>query len=297
MDNDSTNGAEGSQNAESAGRKCPACGAENQPDAESCSECGQRFLPAQVHYRSVGEALGVQPEEEASARPSEGPRGSDRAEGAAKHGALLGEELQRIAEQKRAEGQQRKEEQQRAEPQEAGSEFRYIFTPQSVEAQTRRAGLGRRALAVLLDWVAVYLVFTVMLYFIGAETVVAEAERVLMEQGFTAFADPEALPASLGQAAWVLTALMWALLIGLSAAFTTYGGSTPGKALTGIRVTMFDGSEVGWWPALLRSAFLWVFTYLTVGLYLVFAALYCLIDPYGRSIHDIVAGTRVVRGR
>lgn len=285
MEYDSTKraGNEGDAAAQS-GRKCPVCGANNEANAEACRECGQRFLPTQVHYRSVGEALGVPHEDTEPAPGRESPLDYESRRDAPEARAQAQEEQRIASEQRRAE-----------EPEDQGSQFRYLFTPQVMEAPAKPAGLGKRTVALALDWVAVYLVFTFVLYFIGADTVVAEVERLFLEQGFAAFADPEALPASLGQAIWILTVLMWSLLIGLHAAFTAYGGSTPGKAIMGIKVTKFDGSEVGLGAALLRSAFLWVFTYLTMGLYLVFAAIYTLIDPYGRSIHDIVAGTRVLR--
>lgn len=290
MDNDETNGAGGEGQAVQQGRRCPVCGADNKPDAEVCSECGQRFQPSRVRYRSVGEALGVHPEDK---EPDYGAHHSPDFERSndALEAKARAEEEQRIASGQRRAMEQRQQEQSEDE----GSQFRYLFTPQVIEAPVKPAGLGKRTLALALDWVTVYLVFTIVLYFIGADTVVAEIERLFMEQGFAAFAQPEALPASLEHAMLVLTVLMWSLLIGLYTAFTAYGGSTPGKMVAGIRVTKLDGSEVGWWPALLRSAFLWGFTYLTMGLYLVFAGLYCLIDPFGRSIHDIVAGTRVLR--
>jgi uncharacterized RDD family membrane protein YckC len=291
MEYDSTKRAENEgDTAAQSGRKCPVCGANIVPDAEACPECGQRFQPSSVRYRSVGEALGVHPEDKEPDYKAHHSNDFEKS-GDAPEARAQGEEEQRVAaEQRRAMEQPRQE-----LPEDEGSQFRYLFTPQVVEAQVKPASLGKRTLALALDWVTVYLVFTIVLYFIGAETVVAEVESIFLERGWAAFADPEALPAGVGHAMELLTVLILALLIGLYAVFTAYGGSTPGKAIMGIKVTKFDGSEVGLGAALLRSAFLWVFTYLTMGLYLVFAGLYCLIDPYGRSVHDIVAGTRVTR--
>lgn len=68
------------------------------------------------------------------------------------------------------------------------------------------------------------------------------------------------------------------------------GGQTPGKKLVGLAVVGEDGEEIGYARALLR----WV-AYLLALLPLGFGLLMALFHPRRRGLHDLLAGTCVVR--
>ncbi|MGH3786092.1 MAG: RDD family protein [Pseudonocardiaceae bacterium] len=76
-----------------------------------------------------------------------------------------------------------------------------------------------------------------------------------------------------------------ALFAALTALSIALLGRTPGHAVAGLRVAQLDGRPAGFAPAVLR----------TVLLCLVIPPLVC--DADGRSLHDRVAGTIVLRTR
>jgi uncharacterized RDD family membrane protein YckC len=77
---------------------------------------------------------------------------------------------------------------------------------------------------------------------------------------------------------------------GYLVAFTTAGGQTIGKMLTGIRVMTEEGTRVDLGRAVLRAGGCLV-SLLTAGL----AYLPALFSADSRALHDRLAGTRVVR--
>jgi uncharacterized RDD family membrane protein YckC len=69
-----------------------------------------------------------------------------------------------------------------------------------------------------------------------------------------------------------------------------YRGQTPGKILLGLQVMRWDGQEIGYGRAFLR----WIgyfFAMVPFGLGFVWV----LFDPRRRGLHDVLAGTCVVR--
>lgn len=72
---------------------------------------------------------------------------------------------------------------------------------------------------------------------------------------------------------------------------SAWHGQTPGKKAIGLRVVSADGAPLGWLAAitrnLLRTADMLPFGY-AAGL------VACLVDPHGRRLGDMVAGTLVV---
>ncbi|MFQ5847576.1 MAG: RDD family protein [Candidatus Methylomirabilales bacterium] len=68
------------------------------------------------------------------------------------------------------------------------------------------------------------------------------------------------------------------------------GGQTPGKMLLGLQVVRWDGGEIGYGRAFLR----WV-GYFVALLPLGFGVILALFHPRRRGLHDLLAGTCVVR--
>lgn len=70
-------------------------------------------------------------------------------------------------------------------------------------------------------------------------------------------------------------------------------GKTIGKLLTGLTIVQTDGTRVRIGKILLRNTIGYLLTVLTLGLGFLISA----VNSSGRSLHDFVAGTIVVRGR
>lgn len=68
------------------------------------------------------------------------------------------------------------------------------------------------------------------------------------------------------------------------------GGQTPGKMLLRVKVVRWDGEEIGYGRAFVR----WMGYYLSFGL-LGIGFLWVLVDPRRRGLHDVLAGTAVIR--
>lgn len=73
--------------------------------------------------------------------------------------------------------------------------------------------------------------------------------------------------------------------------FTGYGGQTPGKMLLGIKVIRTDGTEVGYARAFLREAPGKLISTLPFGLGFFLIG----IQPEKRGLHDLLAGTSVIK--
>jgi uncharacterized RDD family membrane protein YckC len=86
-----------------------------------------------------------------------------------------------------------------------------------------------------------------------------------------------------------LTAVVAAIInLGVLPGFT---GKTLGKWATGLRIERFNGEELGIWRALVRHFVGYPLSFLVLGLGFLIAAL----TVNGRGLHDIIAGTIVVR--
>lgn len=91
------------------------------------------------------------------------------------------------------------------------------------------------------------------------------------------------------EAVGLLTAICVAFLdLGVLAGLT---GRTVGKWATGLRIERNDGGEPGIGTALLRHFIGYPVSFLTLGLGFLLAAL----SERGRALHDLIAGTVVVR--
>jgi uncharacterized RDD family membrane protein YckC len=84
----------------------------------------------------------------------------------------------------------------------------------------------------------------------------------------------------------VVTLLNFVLVAGLS-------GRTLGKWFAGLRIERKDGVPLSFWRALVRHLVGYPVTLLTLG----FGFLLAAFHPRGRALHDLLAGTVVVRTR
>ncbi len=143
--------------------------------------------------------------------------------------------------------------------------FREVVTPEGVALQLPAAGPVPRALAWGID-LAIRL---------GILMLVAMVLGVL---------------GAAGQGLYLI--VMFLIFWGYPILFEAlWNGQTPGKKAMGLRVVNGDGAPVGWLPAitrnLLRTVDMLPFGY-TAGL------ITCLVDPHGRRLGDLVAGTLVL---
>jgi uncharacterized RDD family membrane protein YckC len=88
----------------------------------------------------------------------------------------------------------------------------------------------------------------------------------------------------------VLTIVVAALGLGVLPGLT---GLTAGKWAAGLRILRDDGSEIGIGRAFLRHFIGYPLSFITLGLGFLAAA----VTPRGRGLHDLIAGTIVVRER
>ncbi len=153
-----------------------------------------------------------------------------------------------------------------------------IVTPDRIELDFEVAGLGSRALALLIDVALIVAGFFVL--FLAASM-----------GGFAAVAVGGAV-GSLGTALLVLVLFLaqWGYFVLFEA---LGGGQTPGKRTAGIRVVRDDGFPIGWREAVLRNlvraADNMPFPSFLVG------ALSIGLSRRGQRLGDLLAGTMVVR--
>ena len=157
-----------------------------------------------------------------------------------------------------------------------------LSLPAEVRAASRPvlvyAGFFRRAIALLID-VPFLLLLTVLamalasLAAVGGGTVAGDVTRevVLLASG---------------------AALAMILVVSLAyhAVCWGQGGQTPGKMLMRVKVVRWDGEEIGYGRAVLR----WIGYFLAL-LPLGLGFLWVLFDSRRRGLHDILAGTCVIR--
>ena len=146
-----------------------------------------------------------------------------------------------------------------------------VATPRAT-VDLRSSGLVPRTLALAIDGLLLAAIDAGVLYFTLAIAGLSFAELRLLPP----------IP---------LAAFLLILDGGYLITFTTAGGQTIGKMLTGIRVMGDDGQRVDTAGAVLR-AFGCLITLGTVGL----GYLPVFFSADGRALHDRIAGTRVVKG-
>ena len=95
---------------------------------------------------------------------------------------------------------------------------------------------------------------------------------------------------SLGPGVWVAVVILWLLDFLL---LPLLRGQTLGKMLTGLTILNIDGSSIGLGRILVRNVFGYLVTALTFGLGFLMTA----VNTSGRTLHDFLSGTIVVRGR
>ncbi len=93
-----------------------------------------------------------------------------------------------------------------------------------------------------------------------------------------------------GPAVWLIIIVLWIINFLL---LPLLRGQTLGKMLTGLTILRMDGTNIGLGRILLRNVFGYLITALTLGLGFMFSA----VSSTGRSLHDFLSGTIVVRGR
>ncbi|WP_405772419.1 RDD family protein [Streptomyces sp. NBC_01538] len=148
-----------------------------------------------------------------------------------------------------------------------------LVTGEAVALELRPAKLPSRALAMLLDLVAIGLVYTVV-------TIVVVMSTASLD---------EAAQAALAVAAFIL------VLVGAPIAVETLShGRSLGKMACGLRVVRDDGGPIRFRHALVRGAVGVVEILMTFG---VVACIASLVSARGRRLGDVVAGTLVVRER
>jgi uncharacterized RDD family membrane protein YckC len=146
-------------------------------------------------------------------------------------------------------------------------------TPESVELEFTLAGVGSRALALLID----YLLWMVILIVL-----------------FTAFAFLYYLVAKIdGAAKWIIAIqilIFFVVYIGYFIFFETlWQGQTPGKRYAKIRVIRDDGRNVGLQQAIMRSLLRTVDDVFSLGLLMI------LFTKQEKRLGDLVAGTIVIQ--
>lgn len=96
--------------------------------------------------------------------------------------------------------------------------------------------------------------------------------------------------ASVAPIAWIIGFLLTTVNLIL---FPMWRGQSLGKLLTGLTIVGLDGSSVSPVTLLKRNLIGYFVTLLTIGIGFFVAAL----NRRGRSLHDLIGGTMVIRGR
>lgn len=156
-----------------------------------------------------------------------------------------------------------------------------IQTPESVELEFTLAGIGNRALALLVDYFAVFLLLSLVSIF--TSFISEQLTSILLALG----SGSEGLDLWLVAIALLATAaIYWGYFVGFEA---YWQGQTPGKRLTKIRVINDNGKPEGIFQATLRSLLRPVDDILFIGFFCI------LFSPQEKRIGDWLAGTLVVQ--
>jgi uncharacterized RDD family membrane protein YckC len=144
----------------------------------------------------------------------------------------------------------------------------------------RPAGVFRRAVAMLIDWMIVSLLYS------GFLVVGVWGASLGARAANARFLSADLVDALSGSFVLLWIGLSWVYITW----FTHHGGQSPGKMLCGIRIVSMDGREPSWGQAMLRPAG-YVLSWLPLGLGFVLAAF----PPSKRALHDRLTDTRVIR--
>ncbi|PYS84267.1 MAG: hypothetical protein DMF67_05775 [Acidobacteria bacterium] len=141
-----------------------------------------------------------------------------------------------------------------------------------LNSERLRAPFSLRCGALLIDYILMVgvLAFATMLARVFGDT--RRGSAVVLTAGYVAVG--------------VVALLNFVVVAGLS-------GRTLGKWVAGLRVVRKDGARMSFARSLLRHVVGYALTALTLGLGFLLAAL----SPRGRALHDLLAGTVVVRSR
>ncbi len=154
-----------------------------------------------------------------------------------------------------------------------------IRTPESIELEFTLAGIGNRALALLIDYVALNLSL-LSIYFLGAFLIFS-----LRLGGALVRFSPSAQ--------WLIALLgltLFGLYVGYFVGFEAFWqGQTPGKRWVKIRVIRDDAQPIGLFQATLRALMRPVDDILFVGF------LFVLLGKREKRVGDWLAGTLVVQ--
>ncbi len=151
-----------------------------------------------------------------------------------------------------------------------------LQTPESVELEFTLAGIGNRALALLIDYIALF--FTLFVFWVVWIVLVSQLQKLLTQL-------------DLGK---------WLLAIAILINFFVYmgyfvffevlwQGQTPGKRYTKIRVIRDDGRRVGLQQATLRSLLRPIDDTLFIGAFLI------MLGRQEKRLGDMAAGTLVIQ--
>ncbi len=146
-------------------------------------------------------------------------------------------------------------------------------TPESVELEFTLAGVGSRALALLIDYLLWMVILTVLLTVFGfLYYLVAKID---------------------GAAKWIISIqllIFFVVYVGYFIFFETlWQGQTPGKRYAKIRVIRDDGRNAGLQQAIMRSLLRTVDDVFSLGLILI------LFTKQEKRLGDLVAGTIVIQ--
>ena len=269
------------QVADESVERCPSCGGDNSARAEKCASCGQRLQPRSATQGKADWGGVAFPNAEVSDEtPSEPGPIEQRAESA----PIDGQPAQDTLEGRNGPDEMAKH------IEDAGAQ--YYFPPAYTGLLLQPAGVMRRAAALAADWIIISLLTMVILQAGGMGEQLTILNNFAYTHGFGALAG-NGLSTDLRATLSLIAVIELGLAVGMYIIFAVFGGSTPGMRFVGIQVCRMDGADITISTAILRTVLLWAFIYITAGFYLLVAGLYILIDPRGRSVHDMLAGTNV----
>ena len=156
-----------------------------------------------------------------------------------------------------------------------------IRTPESVELEFTLAGIGNRSLALMIDYLLVFVLLSLV------SVVASFISEQLVNLSLVLGDGTEDLDLWLVALALIVTmAIYWGYFVGFE---TYWQGQTPGKRLTKIRVINDNGKPEGIMQATLRSLLRPVDDILFIGFFCI------LFSQQEKRIGDWLAGTLVVQ--
>lgn len=156
-----------------------------------------------------------------------------------------------------------------------------IQTPESVELEFTLAGIGNRALALMIDYLLVFFLLSLVSFLSSF------LSEQLVNLSVLLGSSADALNLWLVAIALIVTmAIYWGYFVGFE---TYWQGQTPGKRITKIRVINDNGKPEGIFQATLRSLLRPVDDILFIGFFCI------LFSKQEKRIGDWLAGTLVVQ--